>query len=109
MPRTPKTTGPRKLPHRYPDEELWGVAGHDGRINFVTAVIVSHGTVVSAPNQLAWMGKRDWLECVEACVERGWRVWQADPEQIMRVYARNERGAVQTAMDLPGVPGPPTT
>ena len=49
MPRTPKTVGPRKLPHRYPDEELWQVAGHDGRTNFVTDVIVSDGTVVSAP------------------------------------------------------------
>ena len=49
---------------------------------------------------MAWIGERDWLECVEVCLEKGWQVWELDPEQVMREYARNERGAVQTALDL---------
>ena len=109
MPRTPKTVGPRKLPHRYPNEALWGVAGHDGQTNFVTGIIVSNGKVVSVPNILAWMDKRDWLECVELCLEKGYRVWQSDPEQVTRQYARNERGVVQTALPLdPVEEGDPT-
>ena len=100
MPRTPKTTGPRKLPHRYPNEELWSVSGHDGLTNFVVGIVVSNGVVVSVPRLFAWMEKRDWLECVDICLQKGWQVRQSDPEQIMRQYARNDQGVVQTAMDL---------
>ena len=109
MPRTPKTTGPRKLPHRYPNEELWSVSGHDGRTNFVTGVIVSNGVVKSVPNLLAWMTGQEWLWCAQKCEERGWLISQVDPERAMRSMRqerdRNTRGVVQTALDL----GPRTT
>lgn len=105
MARTPKTSGPRRLPHRRPNEELWGVAGHDGRTNFVTGVIVAGGIVRSVPLLLAWMEGRDWLWCAGKCEEKGWRVWQSDPEAITRQRDRNTRGVVQTALDL----GLPTT
>ena len=109
MPRTPKTTGPRRLPNKRPGEELWAISGHDGRVNFVATAIVAGGVVRSVPLLLAWMDGRDWLECAQVCVDKGWTVSQVDPERaaasIDQQRARNSRGEVQLGLDL----SPPTT
>ena len=105
MARTPKTVGPRRLRQRWRGEELWQVAGHNGQTNFVVNLVVAGGMVRSAPNLLAWTEGRDWLECVEVCLGRGWQVRQLDPDAALlaREQARNRRNAVQTALDL-GLP-----
>jgi len=97
-----KATGPRKLPHKWPGEELWLVAGYDERyaLRFATGVIVSDGMVRSVPPFMAWMFGRDWLGCATECVEKGWLVQKTDTEAIDRERARLERGLVQETMDL---------
>jgi hypothetical protein len=98
-----RATGPRKVPPKWPNGELWGVVGHDGRGPFFTGVIVSDGVVRSVPPLMAWMQGRLWLECAQLCVDRGWRVWCSEEEQkrLRQEEARNARGSVQLGMDLP--------
>lgn len=97
-----KRTGPKKLPHRWPGEELWLVAGYDERyaLRFATGIIVSDGMVRSAPPFMSWMFGRDWLGCATECIEHGWLVQKTDTETIDRERARLERGLVQETMDL---------
>ena len=96
--------------HTKGDEELWAVAGHDGRSAFVAGVIVSGGVVSSVPALMGWMEGRPWLDVAQLCLDRGWTVSPVDPRAtpsgVARERARNRRGVVQSV--LPGF-GPPTT
>lgn len=98
MPRM-KVSGPRTLPQRWPDESLWGVAGHDGRGPFYTGVLVSGGVVRSVPPLMAWMQGRRWIECAQECLDRGWRITHVDTE-LAQTRARAKRGDVQLGLDL---------
>jgi hypothetical protein len=98
-----KVQGPRKLPQKWPNEELWGVMGHNGQYPFYTAVIVSDGVVRSTPPLANWMLGRLWLECAQMCLDRGWQVWHVDTEKqrlLDQEKARHARGSVQMGMDL---------
>jgi hypothetical protein len=98
-----KAQGPRKLPQKWPNEELWGVMGHNGQYPFYTAVIVSDGVVRSTPPLANWMLGRLWLECAQMCLDRGWRVWHVDTEKqrlVEQEKARHARGSVQMGMEF---------
>lgn len=98
-----KIQGPRKLPRKWPGEELWGVMGHNGQFPFYVSIVVAGGVVRSAPNLTAWMMGRDWLIVAGECAARGWRIWHQDTEAkrlLEQEKARHARGSVQMGMDL---------